>query len=512
MIGTALVIVGLMLIVRLGAPSDLWDQTQPRTIAYTTYLLAADAPTDGSWALPIDAGGVLATKPPLYNWIAAPFVAVFGTTSELAHRAPSLLAFAGLVIAMIRAGTLFGGRAIGALAVTLLVASYTIFKLSVLARPDMLLTLALTVGWIAGTALLQLDDGDRRAMRRCALVFWLACAAALLTKGPPALLLPLYALLAPRVALGSWRATRRFGWSWGVPLALAPFGGWLIAALITNAEHVRDVMVGAEIVGRVTGRGPEGGGEGWRGILLGLTDMPGYFVVRFAPWSLASLAGAIVVLRRQVGGADALAARAALLFVAIVVVLFSLSSGKRADYIASAYPAAALLGAWWMTWAIAPAWRRPVAMAVAAISLGVVAVIGTWEARIAPRPAPRFGDEIVAFARAAKAAVDADPAPVHFCWTDVSPVKPLMGYAARDDRDAVVAALRDGHSGWLVAGPIWADERSFAEWYGARPGAERLRLVLASADLPRASGWPGQLRLYRFGATVDRSERAISSD
>ena len=45
-----------VLVARLLGPSDLWDQTQPRTVAYTTDIVIT-----GHWLLPL-AGGVDTSK------------------------------------------------------------------------------------------------------------------------------------------------------------------------------------------------------------------------------------------------------------------------------------------------------------------------------------------------------------------------------------------------------------------------------------------------------------------
>src|SRR5688572_23431086 len=73
------------LFARLSGPSDIWNQTQPRTMSYTTDMLI----TGGDhWLLPADSSGLRATKPPMYNWLAAPMVALLGFPSEPAHKFP----------------------------------------------------------------------------------------------------------------------------------------------------------------------------------------------------------------------------------------------------------------------------------------------------------------------------------------------------------------------------------------------------------------------------------------
>ena len=96
-----------VLAARILGPSDAWDQTQQTTIAYTTDMLV-----NGRWVVPADRNGKPATKPPLYNWMAAPAVAASGYSSELAHKLPSViglgLCFVAVVVLVLYGGLIFG--------------------------------------------------------------------------------------------------------------------------------------------------------------------------------------------------------------------------------------------------------------------------------------------------------------------------------------------------------------------------------------------------------------------
>lgn len=400
----AIVLVLAGVIGRLMAPSDLWDQAQPRTVAYTADILVHGG---ASWLLPIDADGLGATKPPLYNWLAVPFVAFFGRANEIAHRLPSLLALLATLSLVIVVGERVA-RGVGWLAALMLVASYPMLKLGTIARPDMVLVLLLLVGFLAGTRLLgrgiiadpgQLTRRDRWHLAWQA-VFWCSVVAAAWTKGPAALLPPLYVLAAGRVIGGRFAASNAVGWWWGIP-ALAAIAAWPLAVWFIDADHLVHRLWDQEFMGRVAGSGSEGGGRGWRGILTGLPAMPAYFMLRFGPWSLVTIA-AIAAINRigwtrrgdrercddagigTESGArrwsvrvtsSELLLRGAVVWIALVLLLFSLSSGKRADYIAPAYPVAALIAAWWLVGAIATREVRERRRAmVATIAVGGVVV------------------------------------------------------------------------------------------------------------------------------------------
>ena len=86
---------------RILGPSDSWDHRQPRTISYTTDILVNGG---HHWILPIEQSRYPATKPPLYNWLAAPMVALIGLSSDLAHKWPSLAALCLCWAVVVRLG------------------------------------------------------------------------------------------------------------------------------------------------------------------------------------------------------------------------------------------------------------------------------------------------------------------------------------------------------------------------------------------------------------------------
>ncbi|HMN95307.1 MAG TPA: glycosyltransferase family 39 protein [Phycisphaerales bacterium] len=387
LIVATLLMVLAVLLGRMLAPSDLWDQAQPRTVAYTADIIAHGG---ASWILPRDADGLGATKPPLYNWIAVPFVVLIGRPVELAHRAPSILAMLGTLAVTIAIGRRLG-RGVGWLAALMLVASYPIFKLGTIARPDMPLVFFLVVGFASSTRLLTRGAGcsatagaSGSAVAPARLValraaFWGALVAAAWTKGPAAILLLLHALVAARLARGEFRAVSAIGLWWALP-ALAVAAAWPLGVWIVDARHLVEQLWREEFAGRVAGTGTEGGGRGPLGILLGMPSMPAYFVVRFVPWSIlaiVAIAALVKAPRPARRDPERILLISSAVWIGVVLLLFSLSSGKRADYIAPAFPPAALLAAWWLVDSTGIR-RRP--GAVIAVAAGAVAtmLLAAW--------------------------------------------------------------------------------------------------------------------------------------
>jgi len=503
-----------VLLARALGPSDLWDQTQPKTVGYTTDIIA-----NGRWILPLELGQYPATKPVLYNWMAAPAVSLLGFASEAAHKFPSVLALCLCWLVLVRLGRRLDPSAsqrLGWLAGLIFVSNYTIFKLGYLARPDMLLTLWLVLAWLASTALFARAETDppdgsptlARRRRGLALAFWLCVGLAALTKGPAALTVVIYGVLAAKLVGGRWVLIRRLRWWWGVPLALAMIGAWAYGVWRINPEHLCRELWFNEIYGRVAGVGPEGTHDGPSALLTGAPDMLLYYVVRFLPWSIASVL-AIIALWRRTGGPDRMRRwrslglpgpylHGAAVFAIVVIALYTLSAGKRADYIAAAFAPGSLLAAWWLlceppllarrVWSLAPC--------IAAVVLALLTVVNQLEPR---SPVRGFGDEILAFARRASRQIDSEPLPVEFCWSGCTHLQAVMGYSQPDGTQAVHELVDAGRDCWVVAGTESSPPIDFGTWFSRRRANVQVTPVVTSAALPREHCWQRQVTLYRIG-------------
>ncbi|MDY7108019.1 MAG: glycosyltransferase family 39 protein [Planctomycetota bacterium] len=502
---------------RVLGPSDLWDQTQPKTIAYTTDMLV-----HGRWVLPRERAEDPATKPPLYNWLAAPAVALLGFSSEIGHKLPSVAAMCVGWLVLVRLGRgLFGGNGaagelVGWLAGMMFVANYAIFKLGYLARPDMLLTLWLLLGWLAATRRLieargevPLGGEDGRGGssargRWISLGFWLCVGLAGLTKGPAALPLLIYAILAAPLITGRWRATGALGWWWGLPLSLLIAGAWVFAVWRLDPVHLRQTLWADEIAGRVTGTGSEGAEEGPIALLTGAPNMLLYYLARFLPWSIPSIAAVVALWRRTDPGGPrhwrALGAAGAMLhgaaiFIIIVIALYTLSAGKRADYIAGAFAPGSLLAAWWMLRSgprrgVRAPWLAP---AAAVIGLAAMTVV---DGRQPGAPCPDFARNINDFAAAARAELEARPLPIAFWSTGTTHLQTMLGCNEPDGKEPTLALIDRGGACWIVAGWKRQEPSTFQAWLPTHREHASITAVVRSAMMPRAAGWREQVTLF----------------
>ncbi|MCE9588890.1 MAG: hypothetical protein K8S99_00010 [Planctomycetes bacterium] len=437
--------VAVVMLARILGPSDIYDQHQPRTIAYT-----ADIVVNGHWVLPVDAMGKPATKPLLYNWIGALAVMAVGRWDEWLLRLPSLLA-GGATMAI----TLWMARRLSppvneidsshdertrrrAVELALYagvawITCYPVAKLVYLARPDMLLVACMTASWAFATVAMEAEKPGESTQKRSwswALAFWLAVGLAGLAKGPAALAGVIYALLAAKLIHGRWSAVNRLHWWWGLPLALLLPGAWLYAAYRINPAHVHDVLFGEEVRDRVTR-------DGWLGPIIHLYQMPLYFLIRFLPWSLGVIVALVVVPPRR-WMSHALAP--AILWIFVLLAFFTLASGGRADYIAPIYGPAAVVAAFGAMALVQRArWMRPV---VAAAPL-VTALVVAWFLLLgSPAYKEKVGEHLYAFMASVRPIVGSDT--IHFEGEETQTLRTLMGRAYPAD------PARDAAARWVI--------------------------------------------------------------
>lgn len=348
---------------RLLGPADLTDNDQERPASYVL-----DAVQNGHWLIQRDAYDDIASKPPLFTWLAALATEVCGgRISRFTLYLPSAAALvATALLVNAAAGRHFGALAGWFAALSLLFSSYG-YKHVVLARNDALF--ACTVTWAALAAWQAWNRG------RGWTGFWLAAAAATLTKGPLGLVLAAGGLVA--VAWERRSATplplRGRPWSGGL-LWLGLVGGWFLLAWLEAGPDLIQKQLGRELAGHLTGA-EAGGKPPFSDPLHPLL----YFLSRYAPWSLAAAAGLWRVWRRPAAEATGRRFERFLFgWFAMGLTVFTVAPHKRPDLLLPLIPAAALLAgrelAGWL--ARFPELRvRRLTTLSAVLLLGVLAVL-----------------------------------------------------------------------------------------------------------------------------------------
>jgi len=313
--------------VRLAGPPDLTDNDQEGPTAYVLDVLQ-----NGHWAVQRDGAGDIASKPPLYTWMAAVAALAGGGLNRFTLYLPCGLAVVGTALLMLRLGALRFGMVAGLIAGFSILFSQFGLKHVALARTDAVFMGTVALGAVAAFRAWESGRGWT--------AFWLAAAAASLTKGPLGLVLAAGGLLAM-----VWERTDESpGISWravlpGAGLWLVLVGGWFVLAYLAAGDALIEKQLGRELVGHLSG---QSAGGHWPG------SQPfhpvAYFLSRFAPWSLFACAGFWRVCRRPAATAPARRLERFLFCWFVVgLAIFIIAPHKRADLLLPMIPAAALL-------------------------------------------------------------------------------------------------------------------------------------------------------------------------
>lgn len=349
---------GLLLIATGIGLRDPWPADEPRFA-----LVVRDMVATSEWLLPRVGGDVYGDKPPLYFWMMG--LALLATGSlRIAFLLPSLLSGLACLVMIYDLGRRLWNRETGlAAALALLFTVQFVWQVRqaqidatllfwcVLSLYALLRHLLLGPAWIWYA------------------VGWAAAGFGVITKGVgflPLLILIPFALMRDQSWSPRTRNTGLSMWAIGPPAFLAAVAVWLVPMLLAaNADPTlaayRDEILFRQTVGRYT--------NAWHH-----HEPFWYFVLEVIPglWlPLTLLLPWLVPRWRKSWQARDLRIALLLSWVGIVVLFFSLSSGKRGVYILPALPAVALASGPYL---IELAQRRSAQRAMFALSLFVAIV------------------------------------------------------------------------------------------------------------------------------------------
>jgi 4-amino-4-deoxy-L-arabinose transferase-like glycosyltransferase len=399
-------------------------------------LVVRDVLRNGHWII-AHRDGAIASKPPLFHWLAASAAAIAGL-DDAVIRLPSVLAAAGLLGLTALLGRRMGGPALGALAAGMLATNPYFWMSAVEARVDMLFAA------LVAAALAAFFVWYREANPVARAALYAAVAAAVLTKGPAGAAIPAIAI----VLFLAWQGRLAGLRSLATPgLAVVAFGAvaaWYVAAYgVAGGEFLR-VQVLHENLHRW------GGGDGFAGTLHQRAKLPVAFATHLLPWNLVLVWS---VWRWWRGEAIDATERFLHAWWIAVIALFATAARTRSVYLLPAYPAIALLAAR----ALAPYATRALRTTIAVAAVVVLAVVGIG------RLAATHDDPLRGFA---------DRIRVHVATTPT-----LRASADLPENDALVLRWRLDRSirrsrlrckpGQATLAPGWALERAAA--LGLRP-------------------------------------------
>ena len=263
----------------------------------------------GDWLTPRVNGILHISKPPLTYWCIGASLKIFGV-NETAARLPAALAALGTLVALYLLVRDASNETTALWSVLMLTSSALFFLIARLITADMLLTC-----WVTWSVW---------AIWRRSNWLFVFLALGMLTKGPVAVALPLFAIIGLRPPL------RAFRWGWGLLLFVVLSASWFVVMAIRQPELWRYFFV-REIFQRVA-TAEHGRAQPWWFLIV--VTLGGAL-----PWTL-------LIFSRNISGTFTDPARRMFIaFISLGVVLFSLSQSKLPTYVLPLMPAVAALAA-----------------------------------------------------------------------------------------------------------------------------------------------------------------------
>lgn len=307
---------------------------QFRDLTHTDEGRYAEIPREmvvtGDWVTPRLNDFKYFEKPPLHYWITAVAYEAFGLHNWTARLWTELAGFLTILLTAYAGYRLFN-RETGLLAGILLAANTYFYLVGHLNVLDTGLSFFMTLTLVA----FLFAQTEREHYRRWMLIAWAAAAAALLTKGLIAIVLPggvfvLYSLIRRDLAI--WR--RLYFWP-GLTLFLLISAPWFVLVSRANPEFLHFFFIHehfqrflSDVHQRV---------EPWWYFLA-------FMLLAILPWlpqSLSTLRNALSGLKQNNKDFDA--PLFLFLWIAVILLFFSISSSKLPHYIMPVMPAVALL-------------------------------------------------------------------------------------------------------------------------------------------------------------------------
>jgi len=364
---------------------DLWAPDEPRYAAIAEELRSGRHGRAGLVLLHLN-DAPYDQKPPLYFWLAALFGLPAGRVGEAAARLPSALAGIACV-----GGTFGIARMLrfpipaAALAAALLATSFRFGFTARRAQLDVLLAACELVAIGLFLLLETRRGGIERARSHPGLLAGLhaALGAAGLVKGPVGWM-PLLVFAAWLAWEGRLPALRALAPAWGWLLSLAPLGLWIGGAVALAPPGFAESAIGTNVFARFFA-----GSSHDRPVWYYAYQLP----LDALPWSVLWPVGIAALARRCAGSP---AARFVAAWIAVPLLFFTLSAGKRGLYLLPVFPALALVA----TLAVRPTdgarpargqiGFRPLAVAAAIVAVIQLAaalfVLPRLDAEKSPRP------------------------------------------------------------------------------------------------------------------------------
>ena len=303
---------------------------------------ALDMMQQHEWIVPTANGLQFFEKPPFTYYLMDLCFSTFGTNAFSA-RLPSAIFTLFTALLLFRFGRNFHSPAFGA---TTALIFLSMFEVSVLAHAAIL---DAVLNFFIAACLLSyfnwLQTHHIKYARWCAVLM----GAAVSIKGPVGAVVPVLIILADRLLAGElWQTLRRIPWLTALVLFFLAATPWYLMILIEHGSAFLYEFIWVQNIGRAMNP-MQGHGGGWHYYIV-------VFIISVLPW-LAWMPWlfktALSKYHRHIvkhdTGSSAHLIRLSLLWVIIVVGLFTFAQTKLPHYISCVYPAVALAlsAAWW---------------------------------------------------------------------------------------------------------------------------------------------------------------------
>lgn len=302
---------------------------------------------DGHWLFPLRAGNEIPSKPPLFHWVGALVSLAWGKATEATVRLPSALFAAMSVIALYLLGRRIFAPPVALLGGVLLATSVGFQGEAIAARVDMTLAFFVTVTLILFYSLFAGYLKGEAAWY----LFYLLLGIGVLAKGPVGLILPGMVIAAFLLLQKRWDLLSRFAFHKGVLLTLIIPVSWYGLALIRGGEGFYDRQILHENLARFFVHG-----EGGTGHQKPFYYLFPYLIAGGLPWTLLLPFVAIDWFRKKTFRENG--PLFLMLWAGLVLLFFSVSAGKRSDYLLPLYPPLSLLIGLWLGRAAERDWVR----------------------------------------------------------------------------------------------------------------------------------------------------------
>jgi len=281
-----------------------------------------------NWLFPTVNGEPWAIKPALYNWCVSAISLPYGDVNEFRARVFSSLAALGTVLTIFQLGRIAFNPLAGFLGAIVLATNLLFIQYGRWAQTNMMST------FFATLAIFLFYRGyvDTEKRTSSYLLMYAAVGLGVLTMGPVNLAIPGLAVFFYLVVNKDVKHIFKMKLQWGIPLFLLIALPWYTLVGLQDGYGF-DILIKTNLT-----RYFDTGAGHIRPFYYYIKDLPWAFF----PWSLF-LPGAFILAYSKRSKEQRKTLNFLLVWIVTIFIFFSLSKGKRPQYILSIYPALALL-------------------------------------------------------------------------------------------------------------------------------------------------------------------------